>query len=532
MILTKNTKNIDGIEIIFLAGFLHLSCTFLEISDNHPYNYGMERLLPFHSEYKRLRNLITYLASHPGEEDWFDFKMNNGNPAEIGEYISALSNAATLCNHQNGYLIWGVDDQTHELRGTTFNPSVAKKGNEELENYLTRMTTPSLALVFYALEIEGKDFVVLQIPKAKRMPTAFAGFSSIRVGSNSHPLSKYPEKEMKLWIAMSSSSFESEVCKEELEPQEVLELLDFSCYYSRRKLPIPTDLNNVIDTFLKERFLLRSDFGKLSITNLGAILFAKDLYDYPNLNAKAVRVIRYKAKSRVEAISESEFHQGYAVMFDELVRYIHGLQSQFEEIRIGRESVGAFPDFVIREALANALVHQDLLDRSVNPMVELFPGSIEFSNPGKLLVDISRTIDTTPVCRNEMLARSLRLLRIKEDRDSGFDRIEAGLSLLHVPSALVKTDEFHSRIILTYRDRFSSFTEEEALRTVYSYCCYGFVNLDEKMGNAYFRKRFGLGEKDAPVISRLLSKAVMEKRIKLSSDSTGVKNRFYLPYWA
>ena len=309
-------------------------------------------------------------------------------------------------------------------------------------------------------------------------------------------------------------------------------LLDFSCYYSRRKLPIPTDLNDVIDTFLKERFLSRSDSGKLSITNLGAILFAKDLYDYPNLNAKAVRVIRYKAKSRVDAISESEFHQGYAVMFDELVRYIHGLQSQFEEIRIGRESVGAFPDFVIREALANALVHQDLLDRSVNPMVELFPGSIEFSNPGKLLVDISRTIDTTPVCRNEMLAHSLRMLRILDGHSFNFDRIEAGLALLHEPSSLVKTDEFHTRIILTHRDRFSSFTEEEALRTVYFYCCYGFVNLDEKMGNAYFRKRFGLGEKDAPVISRLLSKALQENRIKLSSDSTGVKNRFHLPYWA
>ena len=219
-------------------------------------------------------------------------------------------------------------------------------------------------------------------------------------------------------------------------------------------------------------------------------------------------------------------------MFDELVRFIHGLQSQFEEIHIGRENVGAFPDFVIREALANVLVHQDLLDRSVNPMVELFPGSIEFSNPGKLLVDISRTIDTTPVCRNEMLARSLRLLRIIEDRGSGFDRIEAGLSLLHEPSSQVKTDEFHTRIIFTHRDRFSSFTEEEALRTVYSYCCYGFVNLDEKMGNAYFRKRFGLSEKDAPVISRLLGKATMENRIKLASDNAGVKNRFYLPYWA
>ncbi len=528
----ENRKNVDAIDVIFLARFLQFSCSFLAKWDYKWYICLMERLLQNHPEYKRLKNLILYLSSHPGEEDWFDFKENNANPDEIGEYVSALSNAALLCNHQNGYLIWGVEDSTHELKGTAFHPAVAKKGGEELENYLAHMTTPSLALVFYALEIEGRDFVVLQIPRAKSRPTAFAGKTSIRIGSNTHLLSKYPEKERKLWAALASSVFETETCKEELDPMEALRMLEFSAYYSRRNIPVPQNLNDVVETFLKERFLTRTDSGKMAITNLGALLFARDLYDFQSLAGKAIRVIRYPGKSRVSASSETEFHQGYAVMFDEVVRYIEGLQNQREEIKVYRTSRGVLPNYVIREALANMMAHQDLLDNTANPMVQLFPHSVEMTNPGKLLVDVARLIDTTPVCRNEMLARCLRLLRIIEDRGSGFDRIEEGLSSIHAPSILVQSDEYHTCAILSSKDSFKDFTEEEALNTIYTSCCFGYVNLEEKMGNAYFRQRLGLTEKDASVVSRLLAKAVEQGRVKLSQESTGARNRYYVPNWA
>lgn len=492
----------------------------------------MENILEHSFDYKRLKNLILFLSSEEGEGDWYDFKLNNANPDEIGEYVSALSNAATLCGHNNGYLIWGVSDDAHELVGTTFNPSTTRKGNEELENYLSHMCTPSLALRFFRLQIDGKWYVILQIPKARIRPTSFAGKVSIRIGSNSHLLSKYPEKEMKLWSAMASSCFENDYVKEELDNEEILQYLDISPYYTRKKIPLPTSREEIIDTFKKERFLGICDSGKLAITNLGALLFAKDLYDFPLLSDKAIRVIRYEGKSRVQARGETEFHQGYAVMFDEIIRFLFASQSQHEEINIERVSKNAFPAVVLRETLANIMVHQDLLDRSFNPMIELFEESIVASNPGKLLVDVSRIIDTVPVCRNETLARSMRQLRLIEDRGSGFDRIEESLAQYGFPSARVLTDELSTRIILSSTQDFSRLSEEDALNTIYSYCCYSYINQDKPMNNAFFRERFGLKEKDAPVMSRLLTEATNKKLLKLKADSTGMRNRSYLPYWA
>ena len=70
--------------------------------------------------------LTRELVKLPTETEWVEFKENNADPQEIAEYISALSNAATLCGKSRGYLVWGVDDSTHEIVGTEFEP----KGEE------------------------------------------------------------------------------------------------------------------------------------------------------------------------------------------------------------------------------------------------------------------------------------------------------------------------------------------------------------------------------------------------------------------
>ncbi len=72
----------------------------------------------------------------PFETEWVEFKRNNKKPEEIGEYLSALSNGALLHGKPFGYLVWGVEDGTHNVVGTIFNPHKEKVGNENLENWL------------------------------------------------------------------------------------------------------------------------------------------------------------------------------------------------------------------------------------------------------------------------------------------------------------------------------------------------------------------------------------------------------------
>ena len=50
----------------------------------------------------------------PDETEWLEYKVNNDSPELIGEYISALSNSATICGHEMAYMLWGINNETHE----------------------------------------------------------------------------------------------------------------------------------------------------------------------------------------------------------------------------------------------------------------------------------------------------------------------------------------------------------------------------------------------------------------------------------
>ena len=53
-----------------------------------------------------LHKLLLELCAQPQEEHWLEFKLNYINHDEIGEYISALSNGATISNKPFGYLVF------------------------------------------------------------------------------------------------------------------------------------------------------------------------------------------------------------------------------------------------------------------------------------------------------------------------------------------------------------------------------------------------------------------------------------------
>jgi len=152
-----------------------------------------------------LERLVRQLAANSHELEWIEFKHNNASPQEIGEYVSALSNAAALHNESRAFLVWGIKDETHEIAGTTFKPSKTRNGNEPLETWLAQMLTPRVDFVFREGTANGQPVVVLEIPAAAHMPTRFKGEEYIRVGSSKRPLRDYPEKERKLWHRFTRS---------------------------------------------------------------------------------------------------------------------------------------------------------------------------------------------------------------------------------------------------------------------------------------------------------------------------------------
>ena len=76
--------------------------------------------------------LVKELCKLPTETGWVEFKHNNDDPKMIGEDISALANTAALKDRDFAYMVWGVDDSSHDIIGTSVRLPLQKKGNEDI----------------------------------------------------------------------------------------------------------------------------------------------------------------------------------------------------------------------------------------------------------------------------------------------------------------------------------------------------------------------------------------------------------------
>ena len=215
-------------------------------------------------------------------------------------------NSAGLSGEQYGYLIFGVRDDDLSIVGTAFDPKSTKIGNNELENWIATLLEPRIDFEILPVTFEGKSLVIFRIDATKLRPVAFKGKESIRVGTYKKSLKDHPEKERKLWAAVSAASFESRIAKDSLSADSVLKLIDYPQYFDLIGLPLPSNRDGIIRTLHEESMIQYSDDGSLYITNLGAILFAKNLAEFPGLFRKAVRVVVYKGKDRLNAYGFSQ----------------------------------------------------------------------------------------------------------------------------------------------------------------------------------------------------------------------------------
>jgi ATP-dependent DNA helicase RecG len=140
-----------------------------------------------------LYNLLLELCAQPQEEPWLEFKLNIAKHDVIGQYISAMSNGATISNKTFGYLVWGIKDETHVIEGTQFSFRNAKEGHQDLELWLRQLLYPKISFEIFEFDYQGKHIVLIRIPAAIAEPTHFKKIPYIRIGSNKTDLRNYPD---------------------------------------------------------------------------------------------------------------------------------------------------------------------------------------------------------------------------------------------------------------------------------------------------------------------------------------------------
>jgi predicted HTH transcriptional regulator len=429
-------------------------------------------------------------------------------------------------------MLWGLDDATHAIVGTSFTPGSTKVGNEELENWLARLLTPKIHFSFHTLAVEGKKVVLLEIAPTLHQPVRFMDQEFIRSGSYTKKLKDFPEKERALWRIFDQRPFEPGAAVTHIDADEVLKLLDYPAYFDLSERTLPDGRAAILDALGKDELIAPCEAGGWNITNLGAALFAKRLDDFPSLRRKALRIVQYNGIDRLATLQEKVVAKGYACGFAGLIDIIMALVPANESIgQALRREIPAFPPLAVRELVANALIHQDFSTTGTGPMVEIFTDRIEVTNPGTPLVDTLRFVDTPPKSRNESLASLMRRLGICEERGSGIDKVVSEVELYQLPAPVFEAPESFTRVTLFAHRPLQEMDKSDRVRACYLHACLKWVTRDY-LTNASLRERFGVEKKNKAAVSRYIREALEEKAIRPFNEDAPPKLMKYIPFWA
>jgi len=485
---------------------------------------------------EEFQHLLGHLQSLPRETEWVEFKHNKADPQEIGENISALANGAALHRQPQAFILWGVEDGTHTLLGTTFRPRQTKKGNEELENWLLRLLTPRIDFRIHERDVSGKHFALLEIQPASHQPVAFAGVEYIRVGTYSKKLKDFPEKERALWALFSEKPFESGIAISSAASEDVLTLIDYAAVFRLLGIPLPDNRKGILDRLAAEKIVVSRPGNRFDVTNVGAVLFAADLRRLDRLARKAPRVVIYKGDNKTRTIKEHPDpasdvpRPGYAVGFEALLAWINDQLPQNEQIgQALRRKVRLYPEVAIRELVANALIHQDFNIMGTGPMIELFAARLEVTNPGLPLVDPHRFIDEPPRSRNEGLAALMRRMNICEERGSGIKKVIEAIEEYQSPAPDFRTTSQHTIAVLFAPRPIADMDTQERIRACYQHACLWYVS-GKRITNSSLRDRFGIEKRNYPMASRVLKDTIAAGLIRQAGGTK--KDATYIPFWA
>jgi ATP-dependent DNA helicase RecG len=306
-------------------------------------------------ELNDLKILIDELIALPKENEWVEFKSGDSTTNDrLGQYISAISNAACIHNQPFGYLVFGIHDGTHALVGTNYRFKTQKEGNEELELWIRRLLNPSVKFQFFSFEYGKKQIELFKIPAAVVEPTNFKKIPYIRFNSSLADLRSYPHYIKAIYNAQEdwSAQIIKKATIDHLD-ENAIQLAKLKFKEKKTGTPIYAEIDNWPNAVFLNKAKITID-GK--ITNTAILLLGKP--ESAHFLLPAVGQITWKLDTEQKAYEH--FGTPLFLSVNEILKKIRIVRHKFfPNNQLIATEVLNYDTEVILEALNNYIAHQD-----------------------------------------------------------------------------------------------------------------------------------------------------------------------------
>ncbi|WP_452223708.1 RNA-binding domain-containing protein [Lacinutrix chionoecetis] len=324
---------------------------------------------------------------------------------EVTEEICAFANAS------GGTLLLGVDDD-NVIQGCTIDN--AKRS--AIQNSI-REIKPSLNCDIYAVDVDGKEVWVIEVPSGTQKPYALSGAIYVRIGPNSQKVTEI--EEMRDFFQQADRIYFDET------PCPAFDIATGIHADNLNEFKAEAGLSSTVPNEQIFKNLKLQD-QKNAFKNGAVLFFGKEPQQY--IDTALIRCVAFDGKDKRYIVDDKKFTGPLYVQYKEAIQWLKNkldVRYAIEGSTGPREEIWEIPQTAFKEAIVNALAHRDYYDRGATITIELFDDRVEIANPGGLVSAVSsKDFGKRSHSRNPLVFGLFARMRMVEQIGSGIGRIK------------------------------------------------------------------------------------------------------------
>ena len=369
-----------------------------------------------------LIDILRELLKNP-ENEYVEFKRakNNFDIDKLGKYFSAMANEATLINKQFGWIIFGVDDKTHEVLGTNY---CIDNNFNNVKKQISDNTTDNISFLdIYPVFYNENRVIMFKVPAAVGTPINWKGYPYGRVGESLVPLDSRKIDQITVTANYDWS-------RKIIERATINDLDSEAIKVAREQYKVKyqgKEIAKEIDEISNEEFLKKDKLTiEEKITLAPIFLLKKNKKDYliDDYNPK----ITWKLYDENNVIDYEHFGIPFILNVENVRKKIRNLRYRYiiGENTLFPKEVDQYDNFTLRELINNCIVHQDYRANGPINIME-FKDKLIISNQGyfipKTVENVLKDGFSSPYYRNPFLATAMVNLNMIDTVGSGIRRV-------------------------------------------------------------------------------------------------------------
>ena len=366
----------------------------------------------------------------------FIIKQGEGQFTEFKEKVdkSLSKEIVAFANSSGGKIIIGVSD-TGEKKGIEYSNKLQSQIIDIAIN-----CDPKIIVIIQYIE----NLIIISIDESKYKPhTCSTGFY-LRIGANSQKMSR--DEIFNFAISQGLKAFDEELNDKFIYPDD-FDVGKFNDYTAA--INIKTTLS--MEDILLNLRVAEYENKKLLFNNAGILFFAKSPSKF-FMTSKVV-CAEFARNSKSKILDKKIYDDGLLENIKQAINFItKRIKVEFVIESAERIEIQQFPEEVYREAVVNAIMHRDYIDKSSDVQIETYENKIVITNPGGLVKWMKKEdFGKISKTRNSVIASLLARTTYVEKMGTGIARMNDAMKKAGLSNIDIHYDDY--TFFITFNDK-------------------------------------------------------------------------------